>query len=526
MTCGCTPPTPPQYNNSPTSKDPGDMMLGENMDCYAKRSINDDSLKDDAREEPKNKIKNTFLNATLNGAALEVNETFTLTDGPRTATSWELVSTPALTNITTISAVGKVAGQITQAEEGKTFKVLISARDATGVIDSREFTLAPNRAKKGDSLTFVIPYVPSSGAARVNSPFGMRFHPIKQTNKMHAGQDWVAADAAAKGKGTIVAVADGIVARVNMSSGGYGTHVMINHNSADNKLLCVTLYGHLSSATVSVGQKVVQGQTVGREGSTGASTGNHLHFEARLNGTTPVDPTPYYNGAVAVVVNPGAPPITGGQGLTTKEVAARSKDDCPKVIDEGGPSMNSPTPPTALDNKSPYTSSCIPDVRPTFAEVKAAIDKALNEDGDLSVEDKNFIHVVAKIESRYDPYAKNPTSSATGLYQMLNNIANAYYGQMGLKADCPNRCDAYLATKAMILFYKKELRRYWLNYVASGKTKIANLSIASTTHSARFSSLTQAEFMYGLVHHDGIGNAVNGVDKGGIKYFKEKAGAA
>ena len=85
----------------------------------------------------------------------------------------------------------------------------------------------------------------------------------------------------------IYAADDGVVALVGASSSGYGNYVVIAHSGGLD-----TLYGHLSTALVKVGQTVAQGQTVGLEGSTGNSTGAHLHFELRIN-QKPVDPTPY-----------------------------------------------------------------------------------------------------------------------------------------------------------------------------------------------------------------------------------------
>lgn len=91
----------------------------------------------------------------------------------------------------------------------------------------------------------------------------------------------------------VYAADDGIVALVGSSTTGYGNYVVIAHSGGLD-----TLYGHLSAALVKVGQTVVQGQPVGLEGSTGNSTGAHLHFELRVN-QRPVDPTLY--------LPPGAP---------------------------------------------------------------------------------------------------------------------------------------------------------------------------------------------------------------------------
>ena len=91
----------------------------------------------------------------------------------------------------------------------------------------------------------------------------------------------------------VYAADDGVVALVGVSSQGYGRYVVIAHPGGLD-----TLYGHLSASLVKVGQPVVQGQTIGLEGSTGNSTGPHLHFELRIK-QQPIDPTPY--------LPPGAP---------------------------------------------------------------------------------------------------------------------------------------------------------------------------------------------------------------------------
>ncbi|HEY3084506.1 MAG TPA: peptidoglycan DD-metalloendopeptidase family protein [Candidatus Dormibacteraeota bacterium] len=85
----------------------------------------------------------------------------------------------------------------------------------------------------------------------------------------------------------VFAADDGVVALVGTSSSGYGNYVVIAHAGGFD-----TLYGHLSSILVKAGQRVTQGTPVGLEGSTGNSTGPHLHFELRV-AQKPVDPTPY-----------------------------------------------------------------------------------------------------------------------------------------------------------------------------------------------------------------------------------------
>ena len=115
---------------------------------------------------------------------------------------------------------------------------------------------------------------PVPGYSRVSSPFGYRIHPVLGIKKLHTGIDIPAPT------GTpTVAVSSGTVIYSGVQ-GSYGNTVMIQH---DNGL--VSLYAHNSSLVVKVGDQVKKGQVVAKIGSTGRSTGPHLHFEIRVNGT-------------------------------------------------------------------------------------------------------------------------------------------------------------------------------------------------------------------------------------------------
>ncbi len=122
---------------------------------------------------------------------------------------------------------------------------------------------------------------PTPGYTKVSSPYGMRIHPIYKVKKMHTGID-IDAPSGAK----IIAVNDGKVIMAGWN-GGYGNCVIIDHGGG-----LATLYAHQSKILVSEGDKVEKGQTIGKVGSTGLSTGPHLHFEVRKNGST-VNPKDY-----------------------------------------------------------------------------------------------------------------------------------------------------------------------------------------------------------------------------------------
>lgn len=525
MSCNCTPPERTSlWTPIPTLRQPTDMLPGENMDCFARRAGDPTGEQDDAQHDAENRIQNTSLKVSNSNDTYSIDEQITVSLGPRSASQWSISGAP---NTLQIDSSGHLVGTVPEG----THKILITASDASGSIDSREFTVVAAKAKKGESISLIIPYRSTNGQTpRVNSGFGPRMHPIKKVMKLHRGQDWVGGK-----QGEILAAADGEVIFCGMA-GGYGNQVRINHLAADGKIICQTTYNHLSKILVNRGQKVGSGQVIGKEGSTGASTGPHLHFELLLGGTQPVDPAPYIGGTFTVqppTQSNGSvpPPITFNNGagttqpITLSETNARTASDCPKVVDSGALPINGteplPEPGSGFENKSPTTSGCVPTARPSYSEVSSKIDQALNE-SDLDNADKKLIRFIAQIESRFDPYAKNPTSSATGLYQMLDKIAVKYYGLISIPATCANRCNPYYATKAMIEFYKRELKSYYDGWQSSGQTTIANKKIKSTPHSQRYPSLSKGEFCYGLIHHDGVGNAVNGIDLQGVDYFRKK----
>ena len=127
---------------------------------------------------------------------------------------------------------------------------------------------------------------PVASYVYVSSRFGQRVHPITGEIKNHTGID------IASNQGTTIYAADGGTITLAAWNGGYGNCVMIDHSNG-----YVTLYGHMSSIAVSQGQTVSQGDTIGYVGSTGNSTGPHLHFEVLKNGTR-IDPEQFFSGLV------------------------------------------------------------------------------------------------------------------------------------------------------------------------------------------------------------------------------------
>jgi len=128
--------------------------------------------------------------------------------------------------------------------------------------------------KNGKSIQKALMKTPINGA-RLSSPFGMRKHPIDGFNKMHRGTDFAAP------MGTpIMASGNGIIKKAGWCGGG-GNCIVIRHNSTYQ-----TIYAHMSkfASGIKSGVRVKQGQTIGFVGSTGKSTGPHLHYEVLING--------------------------------------------------------------------------------------------------------------------------------------------------------------------------------------------------------------------------------------------------
>jgi murein DD-endopeptidase MepM/ murein hydrolase activator NlpD len=143
-----------------------------------------------------------------------------------------------------------------------------------------------NSWKKLDQLQDGVIAIPSDkpirSAVSFTSGFGVRSDPFRGGAAMHPG-----IDLAGQIGTPIYATADGTVLRAGWNSGGYGNLVEVDHGRG-----ITTRYGHLSAIVVHEGDRVTRGQLVGRMGSTGRSTGSHLHYEVRIDGRA-VNPIPF-----------------------------------------------------------------------------------------------------------------------------------------------------------------------------------------------------------------------------------------
>lgn len=157
--------------------------------------------------------------------------------------------------------------------------ILESLREINNSDNSVVNDLSQTEAKLQTYIDSVPTLWPTNG--RISSEFGYRSDPFNSSEKRHEGIDIAAPEG-----DSIKAAANGKVT-FSGTNGNYGKCVIINHDKG-----ITTLYGHASSLLVKEGQKVKKGDVIAKVGSTGRSTGPHLHFEVRISGT-PVDPIEY-----------------------------------------------------------------------------------------------------------------------------------------------------------------------------------------------------------------------------------------
>jgi murein DD-endopeptidase MepM/ murein hydrolase activator NlpD len=153
-------------------------------------------------------------------------------------------------------------------------------------IQSKSFDEVVKMAKGKEKLIASIPAImPLNNKNLKHAPsgYGWRTHPIYKTQEFHPGMDFTAE------QGTpIYATGDGVVEIADANAQGYGNHVVINHGFGYQ-----TLYGHMSKIATAPGKKVKRGDLIGYVGSTGLSTGPHVHYEVIKNGEK-VNPINFY----------------------------------------------------------------------------------------------------------------------------------------------------------------------------------------------------------------------------------------
>lgn len=165
-------------------------------------------------------------------------------------------------------------------DKEKLFGELLAA--SSGFSDFERFLPAIRGSMAYRSLPAIYPIHPGKGKVRISSAYGFRSDPVTgRKGGFHAGVDF-----ACRVVTSVFATAYGTVT-FRGEKGGYGKCVIIDHGFGFE-----TFYAHLEAFRTSVGRRARRGEIIGFVGSTGKSTGNHLHYEIRKNGR-PVDPTPF-----------------------------------------------------------------------------------------------------------------------------------------------------------------------------------------------------------------------------------------
>lgn len=198
--------------------------------------------------------------------------------------------------------------------------------------------------------------LPVTGAFTPTSEFGMRIHPVLGQAKMHWGLDL---SGNPRG-GAIVAVKDGTVVDVS-SDATSGNWIRLDHGSGLS-----TRYLHLAKTTVRSGDRVTAGQQIGIEGSTGRSTGPHLHFEVKIGNGSPQDPRAWFASQGLTLPRPGQP----GKAATINAAAGPSTPTSPPAA----PTMQAR--PVANSTAAPATATSVPGWSSEQIHNAAAIIKA------------------------------------------------------------------------------------------------------------------------------------------------------
>ncbi len=525
MGCGCSGAKASENIDGEWTDVPAIQLKGETDECFAARLGPQPPQPEPGSVVPEDHIVTGSIPVDCK---MKVDTTFKMSEGSHPVT-WDFVikdeqgnvKTPTDLGLTYDNSTGHLSGTVKDEFEKKTFTATLKARAQADIPELEIIASDPNKNTIDEKTYKIVPKKcndedlrlvhPSPGAV-VTSTFGPRKRPGPNASAYHQGIDY-----ASGGKNKILAAGDGIVKNIQMSNGsksGCGTNFFIEHRNSSGKLLASTHYCHLKEIYVKDGQTVKAGDVVAHEGNTGAcygkNGGHHLHFEVLLGGTTRVDPLKYINGTIKVdpvaiegAIDPDdANPATAqtvqntNKGITQEQVKAA--EDCQPIPLLTEPANAEDRVESSKPGKVLGGSNCMPPgyVQPPDAQIAKQIKDVALANG-ATTEEARYMLKIAYLESSYNPYAKAKTSSALGLFQMLNGTAPQWFAKIGIPSPtCEQRCDVELATKAMLHMVKYENKGYE-SFHANGTIAGANKGpVANNPYTQGYSSLTREEFMY------------------------------
>jgi len=517
MGCGCSGAKASENIDGEWTDVPAIQLKGETDECFAARIGPQPPQPEEGSSVPKDHI---VTGAIPVDCKMKVDTTFKMSEGSHPVT-WDFVIkdkdgnvvTPTDLGLTYDNSTGHLSGTVKDEHEKKAFTATLKAKaqaaipelnlNANDEIDQKTYNITPKKCNDED-LRLVHP----SPGAVMTSGFGPRKKPGPNASSYHKGVDY-----ASGGKNKILAAGDGIVKNVSLSS-SYGNHFYIEHRSSSGKLLATTHYCHLKEIYVSNDTVVKAGSVVGQEGNTGhcygKNGGHHLHFEVLLGGNTPVDPLKYINGPIKVdpaaiegTIDPDDANQSTAQTIQNKDKGVtqeqvKAAEDCQPIPLLTEPANAEDRVESSKPGRVLGGSQCMPPgyVQPPDAQVAKEIKDVALANG-ATTEEARYMLKIAYLESSYNPYAKAKTSSALGLFQMLNGTAPEWFAKIGIpNPTCEQRCNVELATKAMLHMVKYENKGYQ-TFHANGTIAGANKGpVANNAYTQGYSSLSREEFMY------------------------------
>lgn len=325
-------------------------QTGECTEGYLARAGNAEQNQDGG-PAPINKIANVSLPV---GTDMSMNVQMTMSQGSDPVDHWS--NGTSIPGVTFNTSTGAFSGTVTLPGQYSTTITTFKADGTT--IDSKSYLVVAQKTQPGQAITFIHPLPGAVITSRCTASVdGTQIWSDPKRGRPHKGIDL----AYPGGKiGNVRAAATGQVIRADGNDAhGYGNVVFIGHTNSDGKKICITVYAHLASIAVAVGQNVSAGDVIGVEGNTGGSFGAHLHFEIRSpefsSGTGSNQNAAVYDPAAYITGSVQFDDKTGRTALNNNQDPDPSQANASNVTTQNNGSSVGITPAMADNHCSGYT---------------------------------------------------------------------------------------------------------------------------------------------------------------------------